>query len=113
MNRFLTFPRLATLFAGLFVLMIVGILLLQRIWVDPGRRCEANGGWYDIEQRICARPVYLPDITKRPAGVSRAEASDAANRELLELEAEFARQQQAVDAEIARERAAAKAASGQ
>lgn len=113
MNRFLTFPRLAVLFGGLFVLMVVGIVLLQRIWVDPGRRCEASGRWYDIEHRVCAQPIYIPDITGRPADVSRADASNRANRDLLVLEAEAARQQQALDAEVARERAAAKAATGQ
>ena len=110
MNRFLTFPRLAILFGGLFALTVVGIILLQRIWLDPGRRCEADGMWYDIQHRVCAQPIYIPDITGRPEGTSRADASNEGNRELLRLEAEVARQQAAIDAEVARERAAADAA---
>ena len=77
-----------------------------------GERCEARGDWYDIETRTCATPIYVPDITGRPAGVSRAEASNAKNRELIELEAQVAQQRRAVDAAVARERQDLKAREG-
>lgn len=106
MKRFLTFPRLSMLFLGVFGVMLAGIFVLQSYWVDPGERCEAAGKWYDIESRVCAQPIYIPDITGRPAGVTRAEASAEKNRDLVRLEAEAAARQQAVNAEVAREKAA-------
>ena len=38
MKRFLTFPRLAMLFAGVFGLAVIGIFALQDYWVAPGKR---------------------------------------------------------------------------
>lgn len=111
MKRFLTFRRLTTAFLILFAVLVVGIVVLQQFWVDPGRRCEASGRWYDISTRVCAQPIYIPDITGRAPGESRAEASNRGNQELLELEAEAARQQQAIDAEVERQRAAIKSES--
>ena len=112
MKRFLTFPRLSMIFLGVFGVMLAGIFVLQTVWVSPGERCEARGGWYDIETRDCGTPVYVPDITGRPAGVSRAEASDAKNRELVELEAQVAEQRRAVDAAVAQQRQELKAREG-
>lgn len=86
MNRFLTIRRLSFIFFGLFAVVLAGVFALQRFWVDPGDRCTAQGYWYDIETRICAQPIYIPDITGRPEGVSRADASNQANQELLVLE---------------------------
>ncbi len=108
MNRFLTTRRLALLFGVVFALALGGVFILQRFWIDPGERCESEGRWYDIESRTCATPIYIPDITGRPAGVTRAEASNAKNRELLGLEAQVAAQRQAHDAAIEAERAAQK-----
>lgn len=95
MSRYLSLKRLGILFFGLFALSVTATLVFQSYWVDPGERCEAEGGWWDIESRICAQPIYIPDITGRPAGVSRAEASDAGNRELLSLERQVRDQQAA------------------
>ena len=86
MKRFLTFPRLSLLFLALFGLSVAGVFVLQTYWLDPGKRCEAAGSWYDVESRTCAKPIYIPDITGRPAGTTRAEASNKANQELLVLE---------------------------
>ena len=112
MNRFLTFPRLSMIFIGVFGVVLAGIFVLQAVWVSPGERCEARGGWYAIETRECGTPIYLPDITGRPAGVSRAEASNAKNRELIQLEAQVAEQRRAVDAAVAKERKELKAREG-
>ena len=112
MKRFLTFPRLSMIFLGVFGVMLAGIFVLQTVWVSPGERCEARGDWYDIETRTCATPIYIPDITGRPEGVTRAEASDAKNRELVQLEAQAAEQRRAVDAAVAQQRQELKAREG-
>ena len=112
MKRFLTFPRLAMLFAGVFGLAVIGVFAIQNYWVAPGKRCEAAGKWYDMENRICAQPISIAEITGRPIGVSRAEASAEKNRELVKIENEIALQNQARDAEIARQKAALAARRG-
>lgn len=112
MKRFLTFPRLAMLFAGVFGLAVIGVFAIQNYWVAPGKRCEAAGKWYDMENRICAQPISIAEITGRPIGVSRAEASAKKNRELVKIENEIALQNQARDAEIARQKAALAARKG-
>nr|WP_314437993.1 hypothetical protein [uncultured Brevundimonas sp.] len=112
MKRFLTFPRLAMLFAGVFGLAVIGVFAIQNYWVAPGKRCEAAGKWYDMDNRICAQPISIAEITGRPIGVSRAEASAEKNRELVKIENEIALQNQARDAEIARQKAALAARRG-
>lgn len=108
MKRFLTFPRLAMIFFGLFGVAIVGIFVLQDYWVAPGKRCEAAGKWYDMESRICAQPISIAQITGRPNGVSREEASAEKNRELVRIEHELAAESRAADAQ--RQKAALAAA---
>ena len=109
MHRFLSFRRLGIAFFGLFGMIVAGLLVYQQFWVSPGERCEAAGNWYDVTTRTCATPIFIPDITGRPIGVSRLEASKAKNAELLVLERQVAEQkkarQDAVDAERARLRA--------
>ena len=90
MHRYLSMKRLTIMFVGLFAVAVGAMLVFQSYWLDPGERCEKNGQWYDLESRICATPIYIPDITGRPEGVSRAEASNAKNAELLDLEAQVA-----------------------
>lgn len=112
MKRFLTFPRLAMLFAGVFGLAVIGVFAIQNYWVAPGKRCEAAGKWYDMDNRICAQPISIAEITGRPIGVSRAEASAEKNRELVKIENDIALQNQARDAEIARQKAVLAARRG-
>lgn len=112
MMRFLSMKRLSLLFLALFGVLAGGAVAFDRFWVEPGERCVREGNWYDIETRICARPIYIPDITGRPAGVTRAEASAEKNRELVALEAEVTRRRAARDAEVERGRAALAAAQG-
>ncbi|MNE00689.1 hypothetical protein D3C77_285650 [compost metagenome] len=95
MKRFLTIRRLSILFFALFALVTAGLFAFQRFWMDPSERCEAKGHWYSMETRECAVPIYIPDITGRPAGVSRAEASNQANQELLSLEDQVAAEKRA------------------
>ena len=111
MQRLLTMRRLSILFLSLFAVLTAGTLVFQHFWLDPGERCEKRGQWYDVNTRICAQPIYIPDITGRAAGVSRAEASDAKNRELVELEAEVRRQKAKLAADAAAQRQAVEAAT--
>ena len=110
MKRFLTFPRLAMIFFGLFGITVVGIFVLQDYWVAPGKRCEAAGKWYDMESRICAQPISIAQITGRPNGVSREEASAEKNRELVRIEHELAAESRARAADAQRQKAALAAA---
>ena len=105
MKRFLSFRRLSIIFAGLFCLTLVGVFVLQRIWVDPGERCADKGWWYDLETRTCAQPIYIPDITGRAEGVSRADASAAMNKDLVDKEAQLAAYNRAKRAATEAERA--------
>jgi len=90
MKRFLTLPRLAAIFFSVFAVALVGLFVFQRLWIDPGEKCADRGWWYDMESRICAQPIYIPDITGRAEGETRLEASERGNRELVELEAQAA-----------------------
>lgn len=106
MHRLLSFKRLSILFLGLFAVLVTATLVFQRFWVEPGDRCENRGGWYDLEGRVCARPIYIPDITGRAEGVTRAEASAAKNRELVDLEAQASARKRAVRQQVEEQRAA-------
>ncbi|KAK0331773.1 hypothetical protein LTR94_027585 [Friedmanniomyces endolithicus] len=106
MKRLLTFPRLIMIFFGLFGLTVAGIFVLQDYWVAPGERCEAAGKWYDIETRTCAQPISIAEITGRPIGVSRAQASAEKNKELVRIEHEIAAEDRARAAEVERQKAA-------
>lgn len=112
MYRLLTTRRLTILFVGLFALALVGVFAIQRIWIDPGTRCEQAGGWWDIDARICAQPISIAEITGRPNGVSRAEASMAKNRELVEIEHRLRAARAARAADTERQSRALAAAEG-
>lgn len=104
MKRFLTLPRLAAIFFSVFAVGLAGLFVFQKLWVDPGEKCADRGGWYDMETRICAQPIYIPDITGRAEGETREQASDRGNRELLDLEAQAAAYDRARDAATEAER---------
>lgn len=106
MRRFLTFPRLALMFSVLFALSVGGLLLFDRFWIGPEKACEQSGRWWYPEERRCLTPIYLPDITGRPEGVTRQEASDEANRELLVIEDRLEAERDARDAAVRQQREA-------
>src|SRR5690606_12203861 len=85
MNR--TIDRLKLIFLGIFALACAATWAYQVLYVWPAKRCEANGEWWDASTRICAHPIYIPDITGRPEGVSRREWSEQKARELTQQEA--------------------------
>ena len=66
MNPFI--DRLKLLFLGLFFIATVAVWYFQLFWVLPARKCESHGGWWDHQTHICATPLYLPNLTGRPAG---------------------------------------------
>lgn len=107
MKRFLSMKRLTIMFASLFAVSTAAMLIHQHFWLDPAERCEKSGRWYYAADRSCITPLYIPDITGREPGQSRADASAARNREVVELEAEAARQKAALAAEVRRQREAA------
>ncbi|CAN5176500.1 hypothetical protein BH10PSE1_BH10PSE1_12570 [soil metagenome] len=112
MTRFLTMKRLGILFCSLFAIAMAGMFTYQHFVVDPEDKCVAQGRWWYAEGRKCVTPTYLPDITGRPAGMSRAEASNAKNRELIEIEHRLAAEEAARQAATDRARAGLLAKQG-
>ncbi|MGV9009321.1 hypothetical protein [Brevundimonas sp.] len=106
MNRLLTMKRLSILFAVLFAVGVGGLVSYKALVTAPIDRCQAKGQWWYEEGRECVTPIYLPDITNRPAGQSRAEASAEKNRELVQIEDALAAQRRAAAADTARQREA-------
>lgn len=103
MIRFLTMRRLSILFVALFAIALIGLFGFQYLYVDPEKKCEANGQWW--YEGTCITPLYLPDITGRPEGVTRAEASAISNRELVALEHRLRAEKAARQAQTDRDRA--------
>ena len=104
MHRLLTMKRLSVLFLATFAVLVGAAFAWQALVVAPEQRCEEAGGWWDREGEVCARPISIAEITGRPVGQSRAAASDAKNRELVELEDRLAAAKAARDAEVRRQR---------
>ena len=104
MHRLLSMKRLSLLFLATFAVLVGGVFAWQALVVAPGERCEASGRWWDAGSGICAQPISIAEITKRPIGQSRAEASDAKNRELIAIEDRLAAERAARNADAARQR---------
>jgi hypothetical protein len=84
MNRLI--DRLKLFFLGLFALSCVAVWTYELWWVAPRKACEAHGNWWDPSSRVCATPIYLPNLTGRPIGgltsaQLKARALQAAQRE--------------------------------
>ncbi|HYC97095.1 hypothetical protein [Brevundimonas sp.] len=106
MHRLMTMKRLSVLFLATFAVLLVGVFAYQALVVAPEDRCEAGGGWWDAEGAVCARPISVAEKISELKGLSRAEASNLRNRELVELEDRLAAARDARNAEVERERAA-------
>jgi len=106
MHRLLTMKRLSVLFLTIFAVLLGGVFAYQALVVAPGDRCEASGRWWDPSTGTCAQPISIAEVTKRPIGQSRAEASHAKNRELIQIEDRLKAERAARNAEVERQRAA-------
>ena len=106
MHRLLTMKRLTVLFFATFAVLLGGVFAYQALVVAPADRCEAGGGWWDPEGAVCARPISVAEKIDELKGMSRAEASNVRNRELVALEDRLAAAKVARNAEVERERAA-------
>lgn len=73
MNRIIRPTMLG--FLGLFVVGVAVVGIHQVYSVIPAKRCEAGGGWWEPKSRVCATPLYLPNITGRAPGVTAAQAA--------------------------------------
>jgi hypothetical protein len=60
--------RLKILFLGLFVVACAVVAVGQVVWLDPQKRCELRGAWWDPSSRICATPIAISKLTGRPNG---------------------------------------------
>lgn len=113
MHRLLTMKRLSVLFLCMFAVLLGATFTWQALVKAPGDRCVADGGWWDPDQRVCARPMSIAEIegvTGRLPGETRAQASDRKNRELVAIEDQLVAQQAARDADTERQRVALAAA---
>ncbi|ATQ44324.1 hypothetical protein [Caulobacter mirabilis] len=86
MNR--TIDRLKIVFLIIFAVACAALWAYQLLYVLPAKNCEAQKMWWDAGRRICAQPLYIPDITRRPAGMSRKEWSEKQAARQVEREAE-------------------------
>lgn len=64
MNRFI--QRVMIGFVAVFGVAVVAIVIYAIFWQRPEQRCEMFGNWWDPGQRVCAKPIFLPDYTHRP-----------------------------------------------
>ncbi len=106
MHRLLTMKRLGILFLSIFAVLLAGMFAYESLVIAPGDRCEAGGQWWDPQDRICAQPISIAEITGRPNPGERAAASAGKNRDLVAIEHSLATQKRARDAEADRQRAA-------
>lgn len=104
MHRLLTMKRLSVLFLCTFAVLMGGVFAYEALVTAPGDRCEAQGKWWDANGRVCAQPIAIAEITKRPPGVSRKDASVAKLQELVEIEHGLAAAKAARDADAERQR---------
>jgi hypothetical protein len=50
-----------------FFVLSAAVIAYDRLWLEPGRVCEAAHNWWDPKTRICGRTIWIPDLTHRPA----------------------------------------------
>ena len=67
--------RIKLIFIAAFAVAVVGVLVWQVGWIMPRKHCEGLHRWWDGDQRVCAMPVLITTITRRPAADKQAEAA--------------------------------------
>ena len=70
--------RIKLIFIGVFALLVATVIVYQVGWAMPRKKCEDAHRWWDSGQRVCAMPVLITTITRRPAADKAAEAEAAA-----------------------------------
>jgi hypothetical protein len=74
MTRFI--PRVMLAFVALFAVSVVAIIIYAVYWQAPAQRCELHGNWWDAADRVCGKPIFLPNITHRPLGAPKLKPGD-------------------------------------
>ena len=67
--------RLKLIFIAAFFVAVVGVGIWQVGWIMPQKKCEQAHRWWDSGERVCAMPVLITSITRRPAADKQAEAA--------------------------------------
>ncbi len=67
--------RLKVIFIAAFLVAVVGVGIWQVGWIMPRKQCEQAHRWWDPGERVCAMPVLITSITRRPAADKQAEAA--------------------------------------
>jgi len=77
-----TIERLKLIFLGIFAVANLGILVWTLGWAMPEEKCVGAHKWWDGDQRVCAQPILISDITGRVIAdpKARAEAMAAVGR---------------------------------
>lgn len=70
-----TITRLARYFLIAFAGIVTVIAVTQVVWIIPGKKCEAQGMWWDWHDRVCARPIAISDITGRMISDDKSRAA--------------------------------------
>lgn len=76
-----TYGWIRTLFLSLFAIGVTAATAWHWFVDRPLKQCEAKGGWYDPDTRVCAQPFFLSDRTGRPLGQQRTPEQVAAGQE--------------------------------
>lgn len=74
-----TFARLRTFFLLIFLLASSAVAAHQIYVVRPERQCTRAGGWWDRDERVCATPIDITQVTRRPRGAPRPEPTPPAS----------------------------------
>lgn len=75
-------PTLRWIFLGAFVLASAGIWGYEWYFVRPGRLCEQAHRWWDAKLHRCLQPIWIPDLTHRPAPSNVAKPWTVPGREV-------------------------------
>ena len=67
--------RLKLIFIAAFAVAVIGVMVWQVGWIIPQKNCEKQHRWWDGGERVCAMPVLITTITRRPAADKQAEAA--------------------------------------
>lgn len=71
--------RLKLVFLGIFAFSCAGVWAYQLMVIAPARECEANGNWWDRDNRVCGVVVDVRTFPRLyPAAPVRTQPAAAA-----------------------------------